>query len=1006
MKFFRKKKILFKLILTLCIGIITVSFATNNTYVYAADDNKSEKCEQGHYKVHSNEEATSKKSAGGGMGSQGVEYTFGDGCKKTVVSSGNSETITWKYHDGTTEEQKEKVEGETNTSAVDDVDEEWSPAIAAGKLLTPIFDFLMAVGDAIMGILQKQIMGTSAVITLDFSVGLLKIIVGIVAAVFVFAVLTVVTGGIATVIGGIGGAIGAFITAAGTSGIVTVVLTAVELGSALYGYKIATAAFSSKFLPDITVFPTYSISPEEIFEGRLLIFDVNFFTPKTLKVHLSSNKEDYSHDKNEADYNSETDGKIYYYYYEGTDGKPVITSKQNTALQLSAVISSWYYAIRNFALVIMMLILIYVGIRMMISSVAAEKSKYKKMLGDWVISMCLVFLLHYIMVFLVNINEDIVNLVNKATDKDNYAIALDKVDQRDTFVEKIEGNSELRQGLVDANGNELYNSDGSENSDAGEATRFIWPVNLLGQIRMMAQMQDGSVEYIGYSIAFLVLVFYTLFFAVTYLKRVIYMAFLTVIAPLVAMTYSIDKMADGKAQAFNMWLKEYMFNLLIQPVHLLLYMILVNMAFELASQNIIYTLVALGFMMPAEKLVRSMFGLDKAKTPGFLAGATGAALTMSTLQGLNKFAGRGPGPKNNSSNKGATGALESEERGATSGYNLRTLYQNNQDNKETREQTEGADGHPVATADSNINDSATMPDLDLQEGSNPRLSMQKEELESQIANGEISEDELTDEQRRLLGLNPEEEENLEGEVPEDRKAKEEDDVIGMRLRRQFGTKEAWKNIGKNAVSTTLRGGVKTVGTAVGAGIGAAAGIASGDPNSVVKNVGLGGTAGNSIGTGVANALTAGFDERYEKAKIEYEKDKYGADYKEHKQKALDDKFRNDSKTKQFYAQEFKEDLRKLSGKEREKELDNIMEQALEYRQYGVTDDKIIVKAMKLDESGNITESDSKAAAMMATKAKDRKSMKEYKEDLSKYVKKDRADSITKKAMQIGNMSLE
>lgn len=187
--------------------------------------------------------------------------------------------------------------------------------------------------------------------------------------------------------------------------------------------------------------------------------------------------------------------------------------------------------------------------------------------------------------------------------------------------------------------------------NGGNADKFILPTNLLGQIRVVAQMQDGTVEYIGYSIAFLALVFYTLFFAVTYLKRVIYMAFLTVIAPLVAMTYSIDKIADGKAQAFNMWLKEYVFNLLIQPVHLLLYMLLINMAFELASENIIYTLVAIGFMVPAEKLIRSMFGLDKAKTPGLLGGATGAALTMSALHSLDRFAGKGPGPKNLSGGK-------------------------------------------------------------------------------------------------------------------------------------------------------------------------------------------------------------------------------------------------------------------------------------------------------------------------------------------------------------------
>ena len=55
-----------------------------------------------------------------------------------------------------------------------------------------------------------------------------------------------------------------------------------------------------------------------------------------------------------------------------------------------------------------MLILLYVGIRMLLTSIASEKSKYKKMLGDWVVAICLVFVLHYIMVFAVNLNDNII----------------------------------------------------------------------------------------------------------------------------------------------------------------------------------------------------------------------------------------------------------------------------------------------------------------------------------------------------------------------------------------------------------------------------------------------------------------------------------------------------------------------------------------------------------------------------------------------------------------------
>ena len=64
------------------------------------------------------------------------------------------------------------------------------------------------------------------------------------------------------------------------------------------------------------------------------------------------------------------------------------------------------------------------------------------------------------------------------------------------------------------------------------------------------------------------------------------MAFLTIIAPLVAMTYPIDKITDGKAQAFNMWLKEYIYNALIQPFHLIIYTVMVGTAMDLVERGL------------------------------------------------------------------------------------------------------------------------------------------------------------------------------------------------------------------------------------------------------------------------------------------------------------------------------------------------------------------------------------------------------------------------------------
>lgn len=919
--------------------------------------------------------------------------------------------------------------GIINTSVVqaDAYDLAGEAAMQGGKLIEPIVSLMMTLGDGIMDLIHKAIVGTRANGTLNFATQLLSLFIGLLAAVAAIVVITVITGGIGTIVAGIGGFIGSVLTTIGGSGIVTFFLTAATLGAAFASFKIATDAFDAAFLPDITVFPMYSISPEEIFEGKLLIFDINFFNPKTLKVHLkSSEKDDFSKDKEIQDYDEQKDGEASYYYYEDGDEK-VRTSKQSTAIALGKTISKWYYTIRNIAVVIMMLILIYIGIRMMLCSIASEKSKYKKMLSDWVVSMCLVFVLHYIMIFAVNLNESIVKLITTATDKENYIVALTNVKDKDNFISTIEKDDKynLKQFLCDANGKKVYDDKGEKVTEAGDPAQFIYPTNLVGRMRLDAQMQDGSSEYIGYAIAFIILVMYTCFFVFTYLKRVIYMAFLTVIAPLVAMTYSLDKISDGKAQAFNMWLKEYIGNLLIQPVHLLLYMILISMAFDLASQNIVYTLVAMGFLMPAEKLIRSMFGLDKAKTPGFLGGATGAALAMNTMQSLSRFAGKGPGPKGNKPMKTAKDENEDGsngiyDRSADSGHGIAALYDEN--NNE-----DGTDNENERNTNSQVSEgpSATDANLNSKDGENPVARMERESLEKKLADGQITKEDLTEEQKQLLGINGSNKEQQgtnrmleESKSVEEARKKQAIMAKGKRTIRQrawngvkgFGTgvrnSAKLKNITR-AVGKVGKNGLRLTGATIGAGFGIAAGAATGDFNNVVKNAGLGLSAGNSIGAGIGNNIESGINnslENYKKAKEADEKERYGKDYNQYKNYKADQKFFKDTDARKEYNQAFSDEFSGLSAKEKKEKLDKIMNNAIKYREEGVTDNKLIIKAMKLDKEHKDSK-DSIAAAVMANKAKDINSMENYEKDLSKVIKPEKASEITAKAKKISGFQI-
>ena len=94
-------------------------------------------------------------------------------------------------------------------------------------------------------------------------------------------------------------------------------------------------------------------------------------------------------------------------------------------------------------------------------------------------------------------------------------------------------------------------------------------------------------------------------------------------------------------------------NAIIQPIHLLLYTFLVSTAISLVVKNPLYAIVAIGFMIPAEKFIKKMFGINAETTSG-MGSFAGGAIAMA---GLQKLAGMGKNfkPKGSSSSSGNNG---------------------------------------------------------------------------------------------------------------------------------------------------------------------------------------------------------------------------------------------------------------------------------------------------------------------------------------------------------------
>lgn len=559
-----------------------------------------------------------------------------------------------------------------------------------GKLLKPVIDLMLGIGDGIMDILHEIIYHQDqSSITVDMSTkwwDIFKTVMVAIIVAVVVAAAVIVTAGL--VVAGLA-ALGVTLSSIGVGTVLMVSLTS---------GIVAATVYNSNVLPDDLKLPLYSVSPEEIFSNKIPLFDVDFFNPndeiskntteidseevlgsvegfsnlsklltdngiqKTINltefnsnytgkesntVNFTENNISYKVTKKQKSVVEEAAGATpidVFTLYKKEKTTYTEESHESIAYQLQSTVSTWYNILRDIALVALLSMLVYVGIRIIISSTATDKAKYKQLLIDWIVAICLLFVMQYIMSF--------ANMfVNKITQ-----VVVDAKPTTNEYYELIaDDDGKIKNALDDA---------GIDTTNL-EADGYIqWKTNLLGLARLNAEMgADSTTTYAGYAVMFVILVLFTVYFIFTYLKRVLYMAFLTIIAPLVALTYPIDKMNDGKAQAFDMWFKEYIFNLLIQPLHLLLYTILVSSAFELANTNMLYSLVAIAFMIPAEKLMRKFFGFEKAQTPGFLAGPAGAALTMS---GLNKIMGHkppkfgkdgGPGGNNNSSSKDDDGRL-------------------------------------------------------------------------------------------------------------------------------------------------------------------------------------------------------------------------------------------------------------------------------------------------------------------------------------------------------------
>ena len=445
------------------------------------------------------------------------------------------------------------------------------------------------------------------------------------------------------------------------------------------------------------------LSPETIIKGKFALMNANIF--EEVKA----------------------DGSYYDIYK--SDNNSIVTGKNS----LRETVAGWYYALRNLAIVALLSVLVYIGIRMTISTVSQDKAKYKTMLKDWFVALCLVFVMHYLMVGILNISS----IITEAIGTTGQSVTM-----TDDIRTKIEEDINNSWEKVDGYTNELDKQEVHKN------------------------MMDAY----GNLLIYAAVIVFTVIFVVKYIMRAITIVFLILIAPITAVTYPIDKIRDGKAQAFDFWFREFFFQVIIQPFHLLIYVVLIGSATDLASSNIIYSILCYAMMIPAEKIIKQMFGInDKLGSPlgAFASGAAASQLISKATQALNSKNNKGGNGNGSGSGSEAEGSLPPKtkpgsELGAYEDQNISDSAMPSQDSDNINQSYEQEDmGGQQDSENTYIGSGASAADA-FNRGNNnidPVKQAEKEALQEKIDDGQIDKSELSDEQRQLLGMQNETDQN-------------------------------------------------------------------------------------------------------------------------------------------------------------------------------------------------------------------------------------------------------
>ena len=225
-------------------------------------------------------------------------------------------------------------------------------------------------------------------------------------------------------------------------------------------------------------------------------------------------------------------------------------------------VAKFYVILRNICATVMLAGLIFTGIQILLSAnIPTKKTQYLMLLQDWLIGMALLIFSHIVMI-----------LIFEMTD------ALSE-----SLTASIMSGRHLKVTLL---------------------KNLLWS-------------WEGATIVIN-MILYLYSIWLVICFAVAYYKRFFWTCILVIFAPIMTVMYAFGQQTK---QIYSNWLKEFILNAFVQPFHIIVYSVLLGIpatfVTEMNADNfnsiptLVYCLMAISMIRPAEKYLRRLFGMDK-----------------------------------------------------------------------------------------------------------------------------------------------------------------------------------------------------------------------------------------------------------------------------------------------------------------------------------------------------------------------------------------------------------